>query len=498
MPIDASIPLSYKPIDAMANLSSLLDVNAKSLSLDKARQTFDADVARVKADSSTAQSGAATAEITLGERKALQQALADPSQYTGADGKLDYNKALPLIMRVAPTTGMDHVKNMMATQEQATNSDKAILGLGAEKMGQLGNFAYSLRGLPQNVQEQGVSSLEQHMPMLAEHLPYLQKSMKQARDSGGQEGVDRLLSQFGRQMQSVPNQQTMSATNPMAIQTNQGTQLFNNKPDSAAPMGPMGSPFTPPDVAVRNNTGGTGFANPATKRYTDVSGTNNSTPLTLPTNESNGTRDASLALRPQANEAASNAPSQAFNANQIIKYADSAITGTGKDKIAAAAAMFPGVPFTGEKATDTQLLGHAIAQQTTTLANQAGLAGSNAKLALSEQMTADGKWTPEAIKSSSRVMRAIGDSGAILYNKGMENAAKSGDPFAFRDFRNNWSQAASAGGIDGIRLYDARRHASADPDGMKQTVKSMGGVDSPRYKEALKSMDRLGQLVRGE
>lgn len=58
MPLDSSIPLQSVAPDPMASLSSLLDVGTKSLSLQKHRATFDADVARSKADSSTAQSAA--------------------------------------------------------------------------------------------------------------------------------------------------------------------------------------------------------------------------------------------------------------------------------------------------------------------------------------------------------------------------------------------------------------------------------------------------------
>ena len=58
MPLDSSIPLQSNAPDPMVSLNSMLDMGTKSLSLAKNRATFDADVARSKAESSTAESGA--------------------------------------------------------------------------------------------------------------------------------------------------------------------------------------------------------------------------------------------------------------------------------------------------------------------------------------------------------------------------------------------------------------------------------------------------------
>ena len=224
----------------------------------------------------------------------------------------------------------------------------------------------------------------------------------------------------------------------------------------------------------------------------------NPTPMAYPPGGSKTVQDDEFKMRTDSNAAASSSGQLAFNANQIIKYAEKAFTGTGKDGLTWAASIFPSVKWTGDRATDTQLLGHSIALQTATMANQLGLSGSNAKMELSEQLTADGKWTEDSIKSSTRIMRALGDSATVLRNAGIENAAKTGVPNAVRDFKNNWSATEAVGGIDAFRLYDARRQASADPGAMKEVVTSLGGVNSDRYKQALKTTDKLGALVRGK
>ena len=83
MPIDASIPLSYKPVDGMANLSSLLDTRKKMLELNKSTETYDSEVARIKADSSTAQSGATVNAANVNPLIDQQAALTSSAQ-TGA------------------------------------------------------------------------------------------------------------------------------------------------------------------------------------------------------------------------------------------------------------------------------------------------------------------------------------------------------------------------------------------------------------------------------
>jgi len=302
----------------------------------------------------------------------------------------------------------------------------------------------------------------------------------------------------------------LNAMQPSGIAMNNGTQFktVSNNEFGANPVGTT-LPGTSDDVKLppgQQQTVGTDASNrpmvvirSPNGQVTGVSGVpiisraGNTTPFFPPPGETQDTLKQMNDIRSGSNAAASQAPSQAFNANQIIKYANAGFTGGWKDF---ATKVFGGAFGTGDTATETQLLGHTIAQQTASLAQQAGLEGSDAKVALAGEMTADGKWTKDAIISSSRVMRAIGSTGTTLFNQGLENAVqKSGNPFAIRDFRNQWAQVAN---VDGIRLYDAMRNRDADPDGIKQVVDSLGGTKSPRYQAALFSIDRMRAVIQGD
>jgi len=81
-------------------------------------------------------------------------------------------------------------------------------------------------------------------------------------------------------------------------------------------------------------------------------------------------------------------------------------------------------------------LGHQIAQETANIAQQAGF-GTDAARSLGEKMVGTTTWTPEAIKSTARMNRAL-STGVTLFNQGVNNAVeKAGNsPFAAREFQN--------------------------------------------------------------
>src|SRR5574337_346403 len=140
MTIDASIPLGIKPTDPMQPISGMLNIASGVQNMQAQRLQMQGQ----------AQTNANQA-IALHERQNLQQALSDPSQYTAPDGTVDFNKALPLILKVAPTTGMDVVKNMMATQQQATQAHASIMNMNEQQRSIIGKVAMSLQGQPQDV-----------------------------------------------------------------------------------------------------------------------------------------------------------------------------------------------------------------------------------------------------------------------------------------------------------------------------------------------------------
>lgn len=208
MTIDASIPLGIKPTDPMQPISGMLNIASGVQNMQAQRLQMQGQ----------AQTNANQA-IALHERQNLQQALSDPSQYTAPDGTIDYNKALPLILKVAPTTGMDVVKNMMATQQQATQAHASIMNMNEQQRSIIGKVAMSLQGQPQDVIDGTMEALKRQNPALASGLPIIQQGLQHLRATGGQPAVDAALNRFGQSVMS-PTEQIAANTPDVAIVNN--------------------------------------------------------------------------------------------------------------------------------------------------------------------------------------------------------------------------------------------------------------------------------------
>ncbi len=199
----------------------------------------------------------------------------------------------------------------------------------------------------------------------------------------------------------------------------------------------------------------------------------NRPPVRLPPGETAETKTAAQQIIANASEAAKTVQLQQFNNNQIIKLADKVATGAGAEVLANLSGGYAGLPFTSDNADNLNKLGHYMALQTAALTKSAGVANTNAGQELSGEMSGKLSWTPEAIKSTARVNRAL-SSGADMFNRGIQNSyAKTKSPFSARDFQNKWSQVAD---VDAIRLIDAAKNKESDPDGFNEFLTSVGAV----------------------
>ena len=222
-------------------------------------------------------------------------------------------------------------------------------------------------------------------------------------------------------------------------------------------------------------------------------------PVLLPAGETKDTLDKSNAIRMNSNEAAAQVPIQYFNSNQIIKLADDVISGKGAGVIAnltGGYAAYNALDIGGKNATNLQQLGHYMALQTASLANSSGLGGTDAARSLAGQMAGTIEWTPEAIKDTARVNRALSTS-TNLFNTGIEAAFEKsgGNPFSSRQFQNDWSRTLGPNGIDAIRLYDLT--INQDMDGVRKLITSLGGTESAKYKSTLAKITEMNNLLRG-
>ena len=220
-------------------------------------------------------------------------------------------------------------------------------------------------------------------------------------------------------------------------------------------------------------------------------------PTRLQAGETASTYDAAQKIRTDARDAAKQVPLQLFNSNQIIKLADEVAAGKGADFLGNLSGGYAALPFTlGNNTENLQKLGHYMAMQTASLAQSSGLGGTDAGRNLAGQMAGTTEWSAPAIKDTARVNRAL-TTATQLFNQGIETAfiKSNSNPFSARNFQNSWVKTLGANGIDAIRLHDA--FINSDVEGAKNLVKSLGGTESKRYKDALSKIGEMNLLLKG-
>lgn len=195
----------------------------------------------------------------------------------------------------------------------------------------------------------------------------------------------------------------------------------------------------------------------------------------------------------KANEAARGVQTSQFNNNTIIGLADKALVGANADTLSKLGGGYAAVPWTSDATQNRQKLGHQIALETANLAQGAGL-NTDAARALGEKMTGTTDWTPEAIKSTARMNRAL-TTGTDMFNRGVNAAvmAAGNNPIAARDFQNKWSTQEQL--VPTLQFIDALRNAKDDPAGAQAAIKSVGGYGSDGYKAMLQRAGKLNDLI---
>lgn len=229
-------------------------------------------------------------------------------------------------------------------------------------------------------------------------------------------------------------------------------------------------------------------------------------PVRMPAGENATTLEAATNLRLNTRAAAQQVGVQQFNSNQIIKLADDVISGKGAGTIAnltGGYAALNGIGIGGENATNLQQLGHYMAQQTQALSAGTGLGNTDAGRALAGQIAGDVQWTPQAIKQTARVNRAL-STGTELFAQGVDNAFnRTKNPFAAAEFQQRWSSALGNDGINAIRLYDAIR--SKDNEAIKEVATQAAGPNykgditkAPGYLSLVNKIGQMQKLIGGQ
>ncbi len=453
-------------------------------------------------------------QAILNEQNNVRSTLQDPNFLKSItdpnSGDIDFTKAIPTILKIAPTQGASILQGMAQAQQSATQAKGSILSLNGQQRQAVGQYLMSQandpNATPESIQS-GMDDLTKQIPQLKGASDFFSKHII-APNANNPQALRNGLLNAGQQVMTPPQQ--VSAQQPNYVST--GGQQFNINPLAHGSPQVVNNTIAPSErqnVTTDSQGRPIVISKGAAGGVTDVSGAPvqgqaPTAPFVMPTGENADTLKFVQNLRQNANTTAATVPQQQFNTNQIIHYAENANTGTGAQYLSNLQGQFAPLGALGIKsdsATNFNMLGHAIALQTASLANSAGLNGSNEARGLAQEQTANQNWTKEAVVTSARNMRALA-TGADLYNQGIENnIAKatqqfgpSSGQFAARTFTNQWSKAAN---VNAMRLYDAVKNADSDPGGLKAVVTELGGTNGKPYQDALQSIDKMKALISG-
>jgi hypothetical protein len=216
-------------------------------------------------------------------------------------------------------------------------------------------------------------------------------------------------------------------------------------------------------------------------------------PVRMRAGETQDTYAAAQKIRMDASDVAAQVPDQIFNANKIIELAGEADLGKGSQLLSDIKGGYAFVPWTSDKVTKFNDLGHFLQLQTASLSK--GI-GTDAGRDMFAGIAGKREWDEQSLKNTARINRALA-TGGELFNRGVQNSFnKNNDPFSARDFKNKWSTTLGVNGIDAIRLHDLTKNN--DRIGLKEFVDYLGGPDSKRFKDATQKIGQMSLLLKGQ
>ena len=538
--IKPDIALGVKP-PAVMSLGDMLNVARGAQMYQREQELFPLQIQQQRNITRTSDIDLTVAEQKDKERIAVQRFLTDPTNFQ-TNGRIDINKLNQTIPLMAPLTGRDVINNLTTLATAQTQSDEAktkmttgMREIVGSRLGVLGRMGVTKRAAYEaeldllaeqykdNEQVKSlVSSYKAQLKAVGEDDPSLpqiairetQSLLKPTEQetalapkvsltaTGGAltptvttpsvGGVTPKIEASGKPIPVTvgpnfleqPTGRVDAANVPTAYRFSPEGRLLGEFPITEAPArggAPMGgAPATAAPMATPTPTAG-----PVQSQM------NQSFQLRrIPPGETSETMRDLQASRAKANEAAKGVQNQTFNSNEIIKLADQATTGRGAEMLANLSGGYAALPFGGDMATNLQQLGHYMSLQTQSLSSSSGM-NTDAGRAIAAEASGTTRWTPEAIKSTARVNRALA-LATQMYNNGLESAiAKSnGDIFAARKYTNDWSNKLD---IKALKLYDA--FVNQDTEGLAQSVRELGGKDSAAYKKAKTKIDELKRMA---
>lgn len=393
---DNAIALQVKTPDVIGTIGGMLDA-ARSIqaykqggvNLARTQATLEADIARSKAESSTAQSGATVAAANVQPLIAQQAAQTSTAQTgaTSAQWKLNSEQA---------TKGYEIAGGLL-------NDPAIVKGDSKGAVDALMHAEEQMRahGIPEpqiRVQMAPLYALAGHQPQ------QLQQTLANIVKSGMGAGSQAQMGMVPVRGQQQPGGSDISG-NPTAIVKDQ----FGNIQQAPLPVAPQSGGQPAPAMRV-------------------------------PPGELPLTPDHPLVrLRDTAQASAAAAPQQHFNNQQILQLAPEAFTGSNsgflKDWMGK-----NGLQWTNDAAANTAQLQHFMALQVEQNASAQG-ANTDAARKMAADAVLPGSSPEKAIKAITKVNDAY-VTGNELFNAGLQSAVRNSPNglYAGRQFQNAWSQ----------------------------------------------------------
>lgn len=426
------VGLGVKPQDAFVPIKNVLDITGAA----QAQQLRGLEIEK--------------SNIALGERKAIQDLYQNNAHtFTDAQGKVDYNKLIHEGMRVAPTTFPTMVPQIITAHREGLAAQKTLNELDNQNRDALGQAVGGLSDDPRVAQQQ-MGALVKLRPQLAPVADVMWKYML----GPAAQNPETFKAAKQKVMLGVMSpQQQAEAAQPTYTDT--GAALVQTKPTAT------GAPQTLPKTVAPGSletieTDALGNKHIVSRSPQGSILSSRPVPGSTPVNRGGGAGNFTsfeagdkedipkvTELRDKAATAASKVPTQRFNNRQIIQLSSTDglnTSGTLAGKWSAIASAV-GVPWGSDYATNFNNLGHYLALQAQSYAEQMG-AGTDQARELAGAISGKVDMTPTALQNIAKVNDAF-SVGTLNFSTGMQKAIEraGGNVLAARDFQRKWAQS---------------------------------------------------------
>lgn len=474
MPLDSSIPLQSMAPSPMVSLNSMLDMGSKSLSLQKNRATFDADVARNQAESSTAESNAAVGKATIGSRVQQSTAAANIATTGANNAAFDFQQKQNDTAKTALTELMDNPD--INAPEGQYDPKKAVAAINMVR-----NYAIK------NGQN-------------ADRVNVTADRMVDASPSAG--GSQQVLKQLLRTMLSPQGNATIGAPSGINVTDGVNSSTINTNPMAQGGVGSTikgTAQVAQPSVMDRESQGVDKNGNPLINvRNQDGS---YGAPKSLPGNTTkpvvqfdpgyNEAQTPGLLAQADAARTSRNKAQEMHSNNKGILDAINDVIATGPT--GSGFARFAGVAGTvSERAEKAASAYDTIGKLTERNALAAAAAmgnGTNAQLDAQVKANGSASYNPTALRKITMLSDAL-QTGVEKYTAGMEKAiAAKGYISGKIKFDEAWSQNAN---VDTLRYLNAVKTKNTKEQA--EVLKSAGEVGSPGRLKMTQELNNLHKL----